>query len=219
MPFVISAPAPAPAAPVRGSFPILNQFAADAYAYLEPIADQDQANGYALAALIGGLGIAFDQVEQVARARPGRDPYQQVFDIDECPDFMLGWLGQLVGVPFTAYTDPVAKRQQVRAEQGLYRGTVQNIAAAVAATQTSAGRVSILERNPDAWSLQVSYDPVHTPNVTAAVAAAKAAAPWALAVTVVSSTQPLFSQAGAAVTFASVAGTVTFETATLTQVS
>lgn len=216
MPFVVPETIVAPSGGPQP--PPMNQFAADAYAYLEPVADQDAGNGYVLAALIAGLGMAFDQVEQVARARPGRQPYQQVYDIDECPDFMLGWLGQLVGVPWTSYTDAVAKRQQVRAETGLHRGSTGNIEAAVAATQT-ADRVTILERNPDAWSIGVAYDPAYTPNVPAATAAARASIPWGLALTVTSVSQPLFEQAGATRTFEGVAATVTFESAVLSDLS
>lgn len=200
---------------MSASLPPLNQMGADAYAYLEPVADQDQAYGYVLAALVGGLCMAFDQTEQVARAQPGRQPYQQVYDIDECPDFMLGWLGQFVGVPYSAYADAVAKRQQVRAEQGFYRGSIANLLAAAAAQQTAPNRTTVLERNPDAWGIAVAYDPASTPDVTAYDQAVSAAVAWGLALTITSGTQPLFEQASATKTFEGVASTVTFESAAL----
>ena len=197
------------------TLPPLNQFATDAYAYLEPIADQDEALGYPLAILIGGLGMAFDQVEQVARAQPGRQPYQQCYDINECPDFMLGWLGQFVGVPWTAYTDAVAKRMQVRAEVNFYRGSPQNLIAAGEATQTAAGHMTVEERIPDAWGIAVAYDPAYTPDVTAFTQAVTAAVAWALALTVNSSSIPTIDEATRTID----AGSNTIDLATLSDVT
>lgn len=199
------------------TLPPLNQFATDAYAYLEPIADQDEALGYPLAALIGGLGMAFDQVEQVARAQPGRQPYQQVYDITRTPDFMLGWLGQFVGVPWTAYTDAVAKRQQVMAEVNFYRGSIPNLIAAALAQQTAPNRTTVTERVGDAWGIDVAYDPAYTPDVTAYEQAVIAAIPWALALTIVSASVPLFDE-GTLIPD-TLSSSIHFDTATLAQIT
>lgn len=191
------------------------QMAADAYAYLEPIADQDPDNGWVLMILCAGLGELFREVEDVARAQPGRQPYQQAYDIDQCPDWLLGWLGQFVGVPWTDYSDAAAKRQQVRAETGFYRGSVPNLMAAVIATQTPPGRASIVERTPDAWGIQVLFDPNFTPDVSALTQAAQAATAAALALTVTSTTMVTIDQAGRTID----SGTATIDTAELGDVT
>lgn len=208
------------------AFPPLNLFATDAYAYLEPIAEQDADNGYVLAALIGAFGIAFDQIEAVSRAGAvgtHPNPYQQVYDVTICPDDrvpgLLGWLGQFVGVPWVAYSDSTVKRTQVEMETQFYRGSIANIEAAVIATQTPPGACVVVERTPDAWGLAVAYDPSVTPNLAETEAAAIAAVPWALALTFTSSSLPIWEEGGPTRTFEGVASGVTFESATLTNIS
>jgi hypothetical protein len=195
--------------------PPLNDFAAAAYAYLEPIAEQDADLGYPLAAICGAVGTMFDQGEQAARAQPGRQPYQQVYDITQCPDWLLPWLGQFVGVVVTQGTTPDQQRTQIEQEVNFYRGTVQNLVAAVTAQQTETGRVMIIEFSPDAGSITVSYDPAYTPNVLAFTQAAELAVRWGLNLLVESSSAPHFEEG--TITFEAV-GSVTFETATLADI-
>jgi hypothetical protein len=205
-----------------GSLPLLNSFAADAYEWLAPIAQQDADNGYVIAAIMGACGRAFDQAEAVSRALPGRQPYQQVYDVTQCPDErvpgLLGWLGQFVGVPWVPYSDSVAKRTQVQAEAQFYRGSPGNVLAAVGATLTDPTRVSLSERTPDAWGAAVVYDPIYCPDPTATANAAAEAIPWALNLTVTSSSVPIWEEG--TLTFEAVSpSTVTFESATYAQVT
>ena len=199
------------------AMPPMNQFATDAYAYLEPIADQDDELGYPLAAIMGAFGLAFDQVEQIARAQPGRMPYQQVYDITRCPDFMLPWLGQFVGVAVTQGTTPDQQRTQIEAEANFYRGSVQNLVAAVTATQTEPNRVTIIERVPSPSGITVSYDPAYTTSVAATTAAAWAAKRYGLQLVMASASTPLFEEG--TITFEAVSSSATFETASLAQIT
>lgn len=197
----------------------ITQLAQDAYDYLEPVSGQDAANGWVLMILCAGLGEAFRQVEEVCRSTVHAEPYQDTYDVATCPDWLLGWLGQFVGVPWVAYTDAAAKRTQVQAEAGFYRGSIDTLEAAVTATQTAPNRVTVQERVPDAWGITVAYDPAYTPNPTATQQAAAAATAWGLALSVVSNSQPFFEQASPTKTFESVASTVTFESAVLSDLT
>jgi hypothetical protein len=197
----------------------ITQLGQDAYDYLEPLWADDDQRGYPLQTLIAGLAEAFRQVEEVARAEPGRDPYQQAWDITRCPDYLLPFFGQAVGNPVTPGADPDVQRAQISAELNFYRGSVQNLLAAAAANQSQPNRTTILERVPDAWSLTVSYDPAYTPDVTAYTNAVTAAVPWGLALTIESSSLPMFEDASASKTFESVGSAVTFESANLSDVT
>ncbi len=193
----------------------ITQFGEDAYTYLEPLWADDDQRGYPFKTLVAGLSEAFRYGEEVVRAAPGRDPWQQVYDIDECPDYLLPWLGQCTGSPPTSGADAVTQRMQVRVEQNFYRGTIPNLLAAASAQQTMANRTTILERNPDAWSIAVAYDPAYTPDVPAYTRAVTDATAWALKLTVEPSSQPTFEQASPTKTFESVGASVTFESAQL----
>ena len=188
----------------------------EAYAYLEPLWADDDQRGYPLKTLIAGLCEAFRYGEEVVRAQPGRDPWQQVYDITRCPDYLLPWLGQCTGSPPTMGADPDVQRVQIRAEQNFYRGTIPNLLAAAEAQQTQSGRTTILERSPNAWNIAVVYDPAATPNVEGYTQAVTDATAWALGLTVEPSNLPTFEQAAAGKTFESVASSVTFESAQLT---
>jgi len=156
----------------------MNQMAADGYALLAPVADQDAALGYPLRALCGAIGQCFDEGEQLFRARPGRDAWQQALDPTACPDFLLPWLGQLVGVAVTPNVSPAVQRNQVIAEPGFQRGRPSALKAAVQATLTGTKVVVVQERFGDAWTLKVSTITGETPNPTAtnkAIQASKAA--------------------------------------------
>jgi hypothetical protein len=195
----------------------ISQFGQDAYDYLEPLWADDDQRGYPLKTLIAGLSEAFRQVEEVARAQPGRDPYQQAWDITRCPDYLLPFFGQAVGNPVTPGADPDVQRAQISAELNFYRGSLQNLIAAAAANQTQPNRTTVIERLSDAWTISVAYDPLYTPDVAAYTNAIKAAIPWALGLTIHSASIPLFAE-GSRIPD-TLASTVLFDTATLAQIT
>lgn len=174
--------------------PPVTQFAQDVYNRLEPIWAGDGQRGYPLLAFIGGLGEAFRQGEEAARARPGRQPYQQCWDINACPDWLLPFLGQAVGVTVTLSQTPDQQRAQIIAEQGYARGRPANLIGRVEQTMTQPGRVHLIERDPDAWGIAVRYDPAYTLDATATQNAITAGTVAALAVNAVSSSVPIIDE-------------------------
>lgn len=195
----------------------ITQFGEDAYAYLEPLWADDDQRGYPFKTLVAGLCEAFREGEEVVRARPGRDPYQQAWDVEACPDRLLRFLGQALGINVTPGVSPDVQRQQIRAEQNWYRGSVQNLIAAAEANQTEPGRTVVEERTPDAGTISVIYDPAYTPDVTAYTNAVRAAVRWGLRLVLTASSVPLFDEG--TVTFDSVSSSITFDAATLADIT
>lgn len=156
----------------------MNAMATEVYADLEPVARGDDQRGYPLRALVGAIGQCFDQVERLVRAQPGKDAWAQALDPTACPDFLLPWLGQLVGVQVPPHVAPVMQRTQVIAEAGFQRGRPSALISAVQATLTGTRTVRLTERAGDAWTMAVATDPAETPNqalTNLAIAQAKAA--------------------------------------------
>lgn len=195
--------------------PPVTQIAQDAYDWLSPIQADDAARGYPLLAFLGGIGEMFREVEQLVRARPGRDPWQQAFNIDACPDFQVAWLGQMVGQRVSASDTPDAQRAQIKAQGGFKRGRPSTLVANVQATLTGMQRVQLIERSADAWTMTIVTDPTETPNTAATNAAAQSAKAAALVLTMLQSSTPFWFQGSR--TFA--AAPNTFASATLSQVT
>jgi hypothetical protein len=195
----------------------ITQYAEDAYAYLEPLWGGDDQRGFPLKTFMAAIGEGQRQVEEVARAQPGRDPFQQAWDVTRCPPYLLPFLGQAVGVSVTAGLTADAQRLQIMAEAGFYRGSVQNIIAAGESQQTAPGHMTVIERDPDAWGIVVAYDPAYTPNTAAFTAAVKAAVPWGLALTFIATSVPLFDE-GTLIPD-TLSSSIHFDTATLAQIT
>lgn len=170
------------------------QFADDVYALLEPVAKWDEAQGWPLLAFVSALSEPFRQVEELVRARPGRDPWQQAFDIYTCPDWWVPWLGQWVGVEANSPLGADAQRQQVIAEGGFKRGRPATIIAAVQATLTGTQKVRLLERSLDAWTVSLFTDPAETPNPALTNKAAQDAKPAGLILTVSQRSVPIIDE-------------------------
>jgi hypothetical protein len=194
--------------------PPTTQLAADAYALLEPVWAGDDQRGYPLLTFLGGLGEAFRQVEEIARAQQGREPYQQAYDIDRAPDWFLPFLGQFVGVPVVPGADPSVQRQQIRAEAGFVRGRPSTLVSAVQATLTGMQRVELRERFTDAWTIDVRTLMAETPDTTKTANAAQAAKATGLVMTVGTRSIPLVDDGTKTVDL----GTATVDTATFTDV-
>lgn len=195
--------------------PPMSSFGQAAYDWLEPIAPDDDQRGYVLAIICGGIGAMFSDVEQLVRAQPGRQPWQQAFDIDACPDFQIPWLGQVAGVPVTPGIDPVAQRAQVKADAGFWRGGVSSLLLATLATLTGMQRQRLTERSSDAWTMLLTTDPADTPDPTATNLAAQAAKVAGLSLTVIQSSVPLIDEGTRTID----ASTATIDTATITDIT
>ena len=170
--------APPATAPVEGTF------AAELYDELAPVAQHDEANGYALAHYLSAIGVMYEEVESIIRDRAGRPGWAVLFDPAACPDFALPWLAQFAGVPAGPGTPPAALRAAIIARAGYDRGTPAAIKAAVAAVLTGERAVRLLERESgDAYALGVVVRPAETPDEPAALEAAMAAKPAGLILT------------------------------------
>lgn len=174
--------------------PPTTQLAADAYARLEPVWAHDDQRGWPLLAFLGGLGEAFRDGEEIARAQPGREPYQQAFDIDRCPTRLLPFLGQFVGVPVNATASDLEQRTQIRAEGGFARGRPLTMLSAVQATLTGSKRARLTERSADAWTILITTDPADTPDTAQTNRAAQAVKPAGDLLTVTQASVPLIDE-------------------------
>jgi hypothetical protein len=154
-------------------------------------------------------------VEQVARAQPGREPYQQAFDINAAPTWLYPWLGQVVGVRDINGLSPALQKAKIIAEAGFYRGSVAALQAAIAATLTGTQAVRVTERTPDAWSLAVVTNPSETPNPTLSGQVAQAAKLAMLVLTFNQTNLPIVDQGSKTID----AGTATIDTAAITDIS
>jgi hypothetical protein len=195
--------------------PPLTDFAQAAYDWLEPIQADDDQHGYVLAALCGGIGEMFREVEELVRARPGRQPWQQAFDIVECPDFQVPWLGQCIGVRVTPGIGPGLQRAQVQADAGLWRGGASSLISAAQATLTGAKRARLTQRSSDPWTMLLTTDPADTPDPTATNRAAQAAKAAGIVLTVVQSSVPLIDEGTRQID----ASTATIDTVTITDIT
>lgn len=176
--------------------PPMAQIAADVYAGLAPIAVGDDQRGYPLAILVGAVGEMFRDVEDLVRAQPGREPYQQAFDIDAAPAWLYPWLGQVVGVRDISGLSASAQQAKIIAEAGFYRGSTPALQAAIAATLTGTQTVRVIERTSDAWTLTAVTNPSETPNPTLTNQIAQQAKVAMTLLTVIQSSVPLIDQGG-----------------------
>jgi hypothetical protein len=172
----------------------MSQFGQDLYATLTPLAVGDDQRGFPVAILCGAFGEMFKDVEQVARAQPGREPYQQAFDINAAPTWLYPWLGQVVGVRDINGLSPALQKAKIIAEAGFYRGSVAALQAAIAATLTGTQTVRVVERTPDAWSLSAVTNPSETPNPTLTGKVAQAAKLAMVVLSVNQSSVPIVDQ-------------------------
>lgn len=201
----------------------MTQFGADMYAALAPIAAGDDQRGYPLAVICGAFGEMFKDVEEVARARPGREPYQQVFDIngdpdngiDGTPEFLYPWLAQIPGVRDINGLAPADQKAAILAEAGFYRGSVGAMVAKVAQTLAGSQRVRVVERASDAWTMELITSPRETPNPALTARVAEAAKVAMNLLTVIQSDLPIIDEGTRTID----ASTGTIDTAQLSDVT
>lgn len=152
------------------------------HAALAPLAYADQAGD--LANLCEAIGGMFEQVAELAAPGPqGQPGWSQLLDVNRCPAYALPWLGQLVGVDVdTTLTDDL-QRQQIAAESGMSRGSVQAIVAAAQRTLIGTKTVALLERSSSACPSEPAYGLTvftflaETPDTNATLAALEQAKP------------------------------------------
>ena len=158
--------------------PVTGTFAGELYYELGPVAQNDEEHGWALARYLSAIGAMFEDVETLIRDQDGRPGWAILFDPDACPAYALPWLAQVAGVPASARQDEASLRAAIRDRAGTRRGTPAALAAAAAATLTGARSVRLFEREAgDAYAIGIKVRPSETPDDAVTLAAAKAAKP------------------------------------------
>jgi hypothetical protein len=169
--------------------------AEEAYAALGPITVPEPENDYPLRALCNAIGSMFAQAEQTARSLEGAPPYAQAWDVNRCPDWLLPFLGQAVGVRVVPGVSPTQQRTEIREEAAWKRGWQATLIARIQATLTGTKRVRMTERNAGAWTLLIVTNPEETPNPALTERVAKEWTPMGITpVSFATSVQPIIDE-------------------------
>jgi hypothetical protein len=143
----------------------------------QPLAPDDADYGYAHAHLCEGIGRMLAQVAEVFDPEGDAPPLAPILDVDLCPAWALGWLGQWVGVVLPQGIDEATARLLIRDVAGFRRGTPAALRAAAAFFLTGTKTVYFNERLAGgAYALGVITLAAETPDpelVRAAILAQK----------------------------------------------
>lgn len=109
---------------------------------------------------LGGIADLFQTIDSLTHdgydtegnVAPG---WSQVLDLNRCPTFALPWLGQFVGVQVNPTLRDDQQRAQILSMPGFQRGTVASIIAAIDYYLLPGYSATIVERTPDAYSLEI----------------------------------------------------------------
>jgi hypothetical protein len=168
--------------------PASTPLADEVYARLEPVARQDADLGYPLLVYLVALSQMWRQVEAIVRSTDGKPAWSQALDVDRCPDFLLPWLAQFVGVVVTPNIGEAAQREQIRNVGGFKRGSPASLVAAIASTLTGTQFVSLIERNGgDAYAMLATLRTAETPDLAHTTAVAALAKAAGLSLTIIAS--------------------------------
>lgn len=158
-------------------------FGARLYAQLEPVAGDDEQNGWALLRYCDAIGRMFDQVDQLVRDTNDGPGWSALLDVDRAPSFALPWLGQLVGVSVDTSFGAIAQRQQISDVGGFRRGSPASIIAAAQAHLAGGKTVQLFERDGSAYQLTIVTFLDETPDAAAVEAAIRAEKPAGIVLT------------------------------------
>ena len=136
-----------------------SSFAERLYAALEPLADQDEQNGWALLIYCNAIGAMFQQVEELVRDTDAGDPgWTLLLDLNRCPTDALPWLAQFAGVRLLPNSSDADMRARIASTDGFRRGTRAAMVGAAAATLTGAQTVVFRERDGAAQGFPAAPD-------------------------------------------------------------
>lgn len=130
-------------------------FAEAVYAQLEPYAWDDENQGWALLCFVGALGQLVQDIDTYAHDDGSNAGWTMLLDLDRIPDAALPWLGQFVGVAVDPTLTAAQQRQQIRAEGGMARGTLQSMVNGIQRHLINNKTVIIRERFTDAYNFDV----------------------------------------------------------------
>jgi hypothetical protein len=145
----------------------------------QPMAPDDEANGWAHAYLCEAIGRMLGQIAEVFDPEGDVPPLAPILDPDLCPGWALPWLAQLVGVQLPQGVDDATARTIIQDVAGFKRGTPAALTAAASFFLTGAKTVYFNERLAnDPYRLGVITLAAETPDaarVEAAILAQKPA--------------------------------------------
>jgi hypothetical protein len=169
-------------------------FAARLYGMLEPLAQYDPLNGWALVILLNAIGAEYQLVEDYVRDTPAGPGWSLLLDLNRCPSEALGWLAQFVGVRLLPGASDADSRHRIANVSGWWRGTPATIQQAAWRTLTGQARVYLTERDGDPYTLTVLTYSHETPNPAATEAAILAEKPAGIILNYVCQSGQLYSR-------------------------
>jgi hypothetical protein len=153
------------------SEPVHTQLGARLRERTQPLAPDDEANGFAHAHLCEALLHSWEQVAEVFDPAGDVPPIAPLLDVDLCPGWALPWLGQVVGVQVPAGLTDDQARNLIRNVAGFSRGTPASLRAAAAMLLTGTKTVYFNERLAnDPYRLGVVTLAAETPDPAATLA-------------------------------------------------
>lgn len=155
------------------------------YSALRPLAEADEANGWALAHVCVAIARMLDTVADLsrddeARGRPG---WAIALDPDATPAEWLPWLAQFVGVTVPVSLPEDARRLRIRETDGFKRGTPAAVRGAARQHLTGTGTVYLTERHGSPYLVTVATVAGETPSPAAVNAALQQQKPAGLILT------------------------------------
>lgn len=160
----------------------MSRLAAEVYAKLEPYAEQDQANGWALRSIVEAMTKMYVDVDELVRDSLTGDPgWSALFDATRCPPEGLTWLAQLLGCSIQQGDGLDVTRDKILgAESGIRRGSLVTMKRAAARLLTGNKTIVVSERTSDAWHFSIRTRTSETPSSAAVLAALNAEKPAGL---------------------------------------
>lgn len=143
------------------SRPVVSNFAESIYAqFPDAIRKEDANHDYALLIYAGAIGAMFEDIDIIAHAQGGNDPWTILLDIERLGDNAIPWIGQFLGVSVDTSLPPDEQRQQIRDHTAWDRGTPKALKESIRPLLTGTKTVELAERSSSAWTIEVStyYD-------------------------------------------------------------
>lgn len=159
-----------------------SRLAAEVYARLEPYAEADETNGWALRSIVEAMTKMYVDIDELVRDSLAGDPgWSALFDATRAPPEALSWLAQIVGTTIQRGDDLATTRSKIAgAESGIRRGSLATMRAAAARLLTGNKTIVVTERTSDAWHFAIRTRTVETPSSAAVLAALNAEKPAGL---------------------------------------
>lgn len=134
------------------------------YAQLEPLAYDDENQGWALLILCGAIGRMLQPVDDLVSDGEDFPGWSVLLDVARCPYAYLPYLAQFVGARIPVGTPEEEARNLVRTPSGFRRGTKESLIAAAQKNLTGNKTVKVVERTSSAYALTVITRTAETPN-------------------------------------------------------